>query len=65
MPWIICAHSGAGLLKTDTAIPVKTKETPEWGSNVNPKYFLTVSGDLVILAPKYAPKYLPKALMII
>ncbi len=40
VPCTICAHSGAGAAKTETAIPVNTKETPECGNNVNPKYFL-------------------------
>ena len=58
---MIEAHSGAGTLNTDTAIPVNTRETPEWGSSVKPKYFFTVSGAWVTAAPKYAPLYLPTA----
>lgn len=64
VPCIIRAHSGAGPDRTETAIPVNTRETPEWGSRVRPRYFLTVSGDFVTDAPKKAPKYLPQALMI-
>ena len=52
VPCTICAHSGAGAAKTETAIPVNTKETPECGNNVNPKYFFTVTGALVIEEPK-------------
>lgn len=29
VPWTIYAHPGAGPLKTETAIPVNTSETPE------------------------------------
>ena len=63
VPWIILAHSGAGVANDETAIPVKTRDTPECGNNVKPKYFLTVSGHLVIVAPNLAPKYFPKALV--
>lgn len=45
-----------------TAIPVNTKDTPECGSNVNPRYFVTVEGALVNLPPIYAPPILPTAL---
>ena len=49
---MIEAHSGAGPLSTDTAMPVNTSETPEWGSSVKPKNFLTVLGACVTAAPK-------------
>ena len=62
---MISAHSGAGPLSTDTAIPVNTSETPECGSRVKPRYFFTVSGAWVTAAPKYAPLYLPIARAII
>lgn len=52
VPCMIFALSGAGVESTETAIPVNTSDTPECGSNVSPKYFFTVSGDLVTLAPK-------------
>lgn len=52
VPCTILAHSGAGAFKTETAMPVNTKETPEWGRRVRPRYFLTVSGDFVMLASK-------------
>ena len=61
VPWMIFAHSGAGPVSTDTAIPVKTRDTPEWGSKVKPRKFRTVLGDLVTAAPKNAPKYFPNA----
>ena len=57
-----CYVPAAGRLRiADTAIPVNTRETPEWGSSVKPKYFFTVSGAWVTAAPKYAPLYLPTA----
>ena len=62
---MIEAHSGAGPLSTDTAMPVNTSDTPECGSNVNPKNFLTVCGACVTDAPKYAPLYLPIARAVI
>ena len=61
VPRIIFAQSGASPANTDTAIPVNTSDTPECGKRVSPSYFLTLSGDFVTLAPKYAPKYLPAA----
>ena len=44
--------SGAGAFKTETAMPVNTREPPEWGRRIRPRYFLTVLGDFVMLAPK-------------
>ena len=57
VPCKIFAHSGAGPFNTETAIPVKTRDTPEWGRRVRPKKRLPVVGDFVMLAPEYAPKY--------
>ena len=61
VPWMIWAHSGAGPCSTDTAMPVNTRDTPECGSRVKPRYLRTVSGAWVTAAPKYAPPYLPTA----
>ena len=61
VPWTMAEHSGAGPDSMETVIPVKTRETPEWGNRVRPRYFLTVLGEWVIQEPKYAPKYLPAA----
>ncbi len=48
--------------KVETAIPVNTKDTPEWGSYVNPRYFVTEGSAFVILPPQYAPPIFPAAL---
>ena len=52
VPWMMEAHSGAGPSRMETAMPVKTRDTPEWGSRVKPRYFFTVSGAWVMEAPK-------------
>ena len=38
-----------------TAMPVNTKDTPELGNNVKPRYFVIVGSAFVIFPPKYAP----------
>ena len=54
--------AGSAGESTEHTIPVNTRDTPECGSSVSPRYFLTVTGMPVIFAPVLAPKYFPKAL---
>ena len=49
-------------VKVETAMPVNTKDTPEWDNNVNPRYFVTEASAFVIFPPKYAPPIFPMAL---
>ena len=51
VPWRMPTRSGREA-KVAQAIPVKTRETPEWGSRVRPRYFCTVSGIFIALAPR-------------
>lgn len=59
VPVTMDANSGSEVTRTELTIPVKTKETPECGSRVNPRNFCTVTGILVIFAPNLAPPYFP------
>lgn len=54
VPYTIWTSSGAEE-SVAQMMPVKTNETPECGSSVRPRYFLTVSGMWVIFAPVIAP----------
>lgn len=38
VPFTITARSGWEAASTEQMIPVKTKDTPEWGSRVSPRY---------------------------
>ena len=51
VPCRMRAQSGAGPCSTDTATPVNTSDTPEWGSRVRPRYRRTVAGAWVARAP--------------
>ena len=55
MPVITDASDGSIAVKEVAAIPVNTRETPEWGKRVSPRYFFTVGGDFVITPPRSAP----------
>ena len=59
------ASDGSIEVSVVTAIPVKTRDTPECGSNVKPRYLVTEEQAFVIFPPKYAPPILPIALDII
>ena len=61
VPEINAASSGSIALNAFTAIPVKTSDTPECGSNVNPRYFVTVGSAFVILPPRYELPIFPIA----
>ena len=39
VPDTIVARAVSVTVKVETAIPVNTRDTPEWGNNVNPRYF--------------------------
>lgn len=56
------AEEGSKPDSVDTAIPVKTSDTPECGRSVNPRYFVTVGAAFVSLPPRKAPPILPAAL---
>ena len=65
VPDTIAASEGSMEFSVVTAIPVNTKDTPECGSNVNPRYLVTVGYAFVSLPPRYAPPILPTALEMI
>ena len=52
MPVITDASDGSIAVKEVAAIPVNTRETPEWGKRVSPRYWFTVGGDFVITPPR-------------
>lgn len=62
VPDTIDAREGAIDESVVIAIPVNTRETPECGSNVKPRYFVTEGSALVNLPPIYAPPIFPTAL---
>lgn len=62
VPDIIVAGEESIEVNVVTAIPVNTKDTPEWGNNVNPRYFLTVGSAFVTFPPQKAPPIFPAAL---
>ena len=61
VPDTIFASDGSKPFKADTAIPVKTRETPECGRRVNPRYFVTAGSACVIFPPRKAPPIFPAA----
>ena len=62
VPDTIVARAVSVTVKVETAIPVNTRDIPEWGNNVNPRYFVTAVSAFVILPPKYEPPIFPIAL---
>ncbi len=48
-------------VREEIAMPVSTRETPEWGMSVSPRYFRTVAGAPEIRAPMAAPPIFPTA----
>lgn len=61
VPWTIWTSCGCEASVVQM-MPVKTRNTPLCGRSVRPRYFCTVTGRRVALAPKRAPKYFPIAL---
>lgn len=51
VPDTIAASEGSKADNVVVAIPVNTSETPEWGSRVKPRYFVTAGGALVNFPP--------------
>lgn len=62
VPDIIAARDELNDESVVVAIPVNTKETPECGSKVNPKNFVTVGSAFVNFPPMKAPPIFPTAL---
>ena len=61
VPDIMVANDGSIKVIVLTAIPVNTNDTPESGSQVKPKYFVTFGSAFVHFPPKYAPPIFPIA----
>lgn len=62
VPDTIDEREGAKEERVFVAIPVNIKDTPEWGSSVNLRYFVTVGSALVSFPPIYANPIFPIAL---
>ena len=62
VPDTIAAREESTEVNVVTAIPVNTKDTPEWGNSVKPRYFVTAGSAFVSFPPKNAPPIFPAAL---
>lgn len=62
VPDTIDARDASIAFSVVTGMPVNTRDTPECGNKVNPRYFVTVGSAFVIFPPKYAPPIFPAAL---
>lgn len=55
------ALSESAVVNVFKTIPANTKETPEWGNKVSPRYLTTVEGAFMIFEPSSAPPIFPMA----
>ena len=61
MPRMMETEAGSTVAIVEAAMPVKTRETPEWGRRVRPRCFVIVFSFLMVAPPSEAKPIFPAA----